>query len=148
MKDVLYEFLENHLYKHILCLCVAYAGLLAAMFIDLVCGVKKARIRGEATKSVGLRKTSTKAAKYLTPMLCLTIMDVISCFIIPVPAFSMLWAAYCIYCEYKSVREKAWEKADVAAAREVMEIAIKNKDDLAKMITEIVFNQNKDNENK
>lgn len=71
---------------------------------------------------------------------------VICCYLVPVPAFAMLWASYCVFCEFKSVREKSWEKAELRKAEKTMSVIIENKDDIAKMVAEILFN-NKESEN-
>ena len=61
--------------------------------------------------------------------------------LLPVPAFSMIWAAYCIYCEFKSVREKAWQKEELRKAEKTMNVVIENKDDIAKLVAAVLFEQ-------
>ena len=51
----------------------------------------------------------------------------------------MLWAAYCVFCEFKSVREKSWEKAELRKAEKTMSIIIENKDDIARLAAQILF---------
>ena len=65
------------------------------------------------------------------------------CVVLPAPAFSMVWAAYCVYCEFKSVREKSWQKAEIQKAGKTMSVIIENKDDIAKLAAEILFNKEK-----
>jgi hypothetical protein len=51
----------------------------------------------------------------------------------------MLWAAFCIFCEFKSVREKAWQKEELRNAEKTMNVIIENKDDIAKLVAAILF---------
>ena len=140
MKDVIYNFINEHLMIHVVIITLAYAGVIISMFVDLVFGVKKAKERNEARTSTGYKKTSTKAQKYFSPMLCLTVIDVMASVIVPFPVFTMAWAAYCIFCEFKSVREKSWEKAEMLKAQKTMSVVIENKEDIAKLVGEFLFN--------
>ncbi len=51
----------------------------------------------------------------------------------------MIWAAWCIFCEFKSVREKAWTKAELRKAEKTMRVIVENRDDIAKMVSEMVL---------
>jgi len=46
--------------------------------------------------------------------------------------------------KFKSVREKSWEKVELRKAEKTMSVIIENKDDIAKIMAQILF----DNENK
>ena len=116
MSELINEFLNNHLYKQVIGIGLAYGGLLLAMGIDLVYGVKKAKELKIARTSTGYKKTAAKAQKYLSPMLCLTIVDIMLSICIPFPVFTLIWAAYCVFCEFKSIREKSWQKAELREA--------------------------------
>ena len=131
----------GHLYGHIVLIVATTAALLLAMLIDLISGVRKAKARGEATSSQGFKKTCEKARKYFGPYVVLICIDLLACVIIPVPAFSMLWAAYCIFCEFKSVREKNWQKEELRKAEKTLSVIIENKDDLAKLVAAVLFEQ-------
>ena len=131
----------SHLYGHVVLIVATTAALLLAMLIDLISGVQKARARGEATTSQGFKKTCEKARKYFGPYIVLICIDLLACVLIPVPAFSMLWAAYCIFCEFKSVREKSWQKEELRKAEKTLSIIIENKDDLAKLVAAVLFEQ-------
>lgn len=148
MEKLVEEFLNDHLYKQILGVGLAYAGLLLAMAIDLVYGVKKAKELKIARTSTGYKKTATKAQKYLSPMLCLTIVDVMLSICIPLPLFTILWASYCVFCEFKSIREKSWQKAELREAAKTMNVVIKNKDDIAKIVAELLYNNEMKEEQK
>ena len=140
-----YEFLNEHLMAHILLITLASAMMIVAMIVDLVFGVYKARQLGEATTSTGLKKTCEKARKYFSPFMVLVCIDLLSSVISPAPAFSLLWAAYCIFCEFISVREKAWKKAELRKQERTMSIILENKDDIAKMIAELIKKQSDGN---
>lgn len=135
------NFLNEHLMAHILLITLASAMMIAAMIVDLVFGVYKAKQLGEATTSTGLKKTCEKARKYFSPFMVLVCIDLLSSVISPAPAFSLLWAAYCIFCEFISVREKAWKKAELRKQERTMSIILENKDDIAKMIAELIKKQ-------
>lgn len=145
MEGILREFIHDHLYLHVVLIAMAVAAMICAMAIDLVFGVQKAKHNGEARTSTGYKKTAAKAQKYFSPFLVLVFIDLICCYLIPVPAFSMIWAAYCVFCEFKSVREKSWQKAELRKAEKTMNIIIENKDDIAKLVAEMLFNNKESN---
>lgn len=60
----------------------------------------------------------------------------------------MIWTGYCISCEFKSVREKSWEKAELRKAENTMSVIIENKDDIAKIMAQILFDSEKEKEGK
>lgn len=140
------EFVSEHLMAHILLITLASAMMIVAMVVDLVFGVYKAKQLGEATTSTGLKKTCEKARKYFSPFMVLVCIDLLSSVISPAPAFSLLWASYCIFCEFISVREKAWQKAEMRKQERTMSIILENKDDIAKMIAELIKKQADGNE--
>ena len=139
------EFISEHLMAHILLITLASAMMIVAMIVDLVFGVYKAKQLGEATTSTGLKKTCEKARKYFSPFMVLVCIDLLSSVISPAPAFSLLWAAYCIFCEFISVREKAWQKAELRKQERTMSIILENKDDIAKMNAELIKKQSDGN---
>lgn len=139
MIDILRDFLKEHLYLHIMLIVLCAAAMLVAMAVDLYFGVKKAKKNGEATTSTGFKKTCDKSMKYFMPFLCLICIDVIGSAVLPVPAFSMIWAAWCVFCEFKSVREKAWTKAELRKAERTVNVVVENKDDIVKMVAEMIL---------
>lgn len=141
LMNELLDFMHGHLYKHIILIAVCITVTLIAMTIDLVTGIQKAKQRGEATTSTGLKKTATKARKYFTPFFTLCCIDILCSVVCPLPAFSMLWTAYCIFCEFISVREKSWRKEEIRKAEKTMSIIIENKDDIAKLVAELLTAQ-------
>lgn len=141
MNEAILDF-ASHLYTHVVLIVVATAALLVAMAIDLYFGVRKAKELHEATTSTGFKKTCEKARKYFSPFLVLVCIDLLACILIPVPAFSMLWAAWCVFCEFRSVCEKAWQKEELRKAERTMNIIVENKDDIAKLVAKVLFETN------
>lgn len=138
MQETLIKFAESHMYLHIVLITLCTTAILAAMAIDLFFGVQKAKERGEVTTSRGLKKTAKKGLKYLAPFVNLTFLDLIACFILPAPFFSMAWAAYCILCEFRSIREKAWEKKEIHDFERTIKIAASDKADIAKLLSDLL----------
>lgn len=143
MEEAINYLLQDHLYRHIVIVCLCVAGMLAAMLVDLIFGVKKARALGQATTSTGYKKTCEKGKKYFSPFAVLMCIDLISSVILPAPFFSMIWSAYCLFCEFKSVREKSWTKAELRKAERTMNIVIENKEDIAKLVSQLVLGEKK-----
>lgn len=116
-------------------------ALIVSMAVDLFFGIKKARQNGEATTSMGLKKTCDKARKYFSPFMVTVCIDLIACIVMPFPVFSMIWAGYCVFCEFMSVREKSWQKAEIRKQEKTISILLENKDDLAKAFAEVLKKQ-------
>ena len=148
MKDTITTFIHEHLMMHTVLISVSAAAILGAMVIDFAFGIIKAKQRGEARTSTGYKKTAAKAQKYFSPFMVLVFIDLIGCVVIPFPVFSMLWAAYCVFCEFKSVREKSWQKEELRKAERTMSVILENKEDIAKMAAQILFETNKKEEEK
>lgn len=144
MYEALLTFCAEHLFNHIVLIVVSTFAMIFAMAADLYFGVQKAKLLHRATTSTGFKKTCEKARKYFSPYFVLICIDFIACVLMPIPAFSMLWAAYCTFCEFKSVREKAWEKEELRKAERTMSIVIENKDDIAKLVAKILFESQTD----
>lgn len=87
------------------------------MAVDLFFGIKKARQNGEATTSMGLKKTCDKARKYFSPFMVTVCIDLIACIVMPFPVFSMIWAGYCVFCEFMSVRENRGRRQRYASRK-------------------------------
>lgn len=139
MEETITNLLHDHMYLHIVIICLCVAGMLAAMLVDLIFGIKKAKQLGQATTSTGYKKTCEKGKKYFSPFAVLMCIDLIASVILPAPFFSMIWSSYCLFCEFKSVREKSWTKAELRKAEKTMNIIIENKEDIAKLMSELVL---------
>lgn len=139
MQEIINTFAMEHLYRFAIIVVICTFAIMASMLTDLIFGIRKARQNHEATTSQGFKKTCTKAQKYFSPFLITVCIDLIaSCANIPVPVFSMLWSAYCVFCEFVSVREKAWEKAEIRRQERTMKVILENKDDIARMLMEMI----------
>ena len=141
MTEIIHTFLQEHLYRSALVIAICMGALIVSMAVDLLFGIKKARQNGEATTSMGLKKTCDKARKYFSPFLVTVCIDLIACIVMPFPVFSMIWAGYCVFCEFMSVREKSWQKAEIRKQEKTISILLENKDDLAKAFAEVLKKQ-------
>ena len=134
MNDALNILMTEHLYRYAVIVALCMLAMEVARAIDLVFGVKKAKENGEATTSRGFKKTCDKARKYFSPYIVTVCIDLIACVVVSLPVFSMIWAAYCIFCEFISVREKAWQKAEIRKQERTMQVVLENKDDIARAL--------------
>ena len=141
MTEIILTFLQEHLYRSALVIAICMGALIVSMAVDLFFGIKKAKQNGEATTSMGLKKTCDKARKYFSPFLVTVCIDLIACIVMPFPVFSMIWAGYCVFCEFMSVREKSWQKAEIRKQEKTISILLENKDDLAKAFAEVLKKQ-------
>ena len=151
MNEVIQTFAVEHLYRFAFIVSLCMAAMLVAMVVDLIFGVRKAKRNGEATTSTGLKKTCDKARKYFSPFMATVCIDIIAaCANLQVPIFSMLWSAYCVFCEFISIREKAWQKAEIRKQERTMKVILENKEDIAKTLIQLLNQDQKeggDNEN-
>ena len=151
MNQVIQTFAVEHLYRFAFIVSLCMAAMLVAMVVDLIFGVRKAKRNGEATTSTGLKKTCDKARKYFSPFMATVCIDIIAaCANLQVPIFSMLWSAYCVFCEFISIREKAWQKAEIRKQERTMKVILENKEDIAKTLIQLLNQEQKeggDNEN-
>ncbi|HBF06178.1 MAG TPA: hypothetical protein DDW28_08850 [Prevotella sp.] len=138
MTEIIHTFLQEHLYRAALIIALCMGALVVSMAVDLFFGIKKAKENGEATTSRGFKKTCDKARKYFSPFMVAVCIDLIACTVLPFPVFSMIWAGYCVFCEFVSVREKSWQKAEIRKQERTVSILLENKDDLAKAMFEIM----------
>lgn len=145
MSEVIHTFAVEHLYRFAFIVSLCMAAMLVAMVVDLIFGVRKAKRNGEATTSTGLKKTCDKARKYFSPFMATVCIDIIAaCTNLQVPIFSMLWAAYCVFCEFISIREKAWQKAEIRKQERTMKVILENKEDIAKTLIQLLNQEQKE----
>lgn len=145
MNEVIQTFAVEHLYRFAFIVSLCMAAMLVAMVVDLIFGVRKAKLNGEATTSTGLKKTCDKARKYFSPFMATVCIDIIAaCANLQVPIFSMLWAAYCVLCEFISIREKAWQKAEIRKQERTMKVILENKEDIAKTLIQLLNQEQKE----
>lgn len=145
MNEVIQTFAVEHLYRFAFIVSLCMAAMLVAMVVDLIFGVRKAKRNGEATTSTGLKKTCDKARKYLSPFMATVCIDIIAaCANLQVPIFSILWSAYCVFCEFISIREKAWQKAEIRKQERTMKVILENKEDIAKTLIQLLNQEQKE----
>lgn len=145
MSEVIQTFAVEHLYRFAFIVSLCMAAMLVAMVVDLIFGVRKAKRNGEATTSTGLKKTCDKARKYFSPFMATVCIDIIAaCANLQVPIFSMLWSAYCVFCEFISIREKAWQKAEIRKQERTMKVILENKEDFAKTLIQLLNQEQKE----
>lgn len=145
MSEVIQTFAVEHLYRFAFIVSLCMAAMLVAMVVDLIFGVRKAKRNGEATTSTGLKKTCDKARKYFSPFMATVCIDIIAaCANLQFPIFSMLWAAYCVFCEFISIREKAWQKAEIRKQERTMKVILENKEDIAKTLIQLLNQEQKE----
>ena len=145
MNEVIHTFAVEHLYRFAFIVSLCMAAMLSAMVVDLIFGVRKAKRNGEATTSTGLKKTCDKARKYFSPFMATVCIDIIAaCANLQIPIFSMLWAAYCVFCEFISIREKAWQKAEIRKQERTMKVILENKEDIAKTLIQLLNQEQKE----
>ena len=145
MNEVIQTFAVEHLYRFAFIVSLCMAAMLVAMLVDLIFGVRKAKRNGEATTSTGLKKTCDKARKYFSPFMATVCIDIIAaCANLQVPIFSMLWSAYCVFCEFISIREKAWQKAEIRKQERTMKVILENKEDIAKTLIQLLNQEQKE----
>lgn len=89
---------------------VIYTCALVAMIIDLALGLRKAKQRGEARTSEGLKRTIDKGVKYFSLLILFTMADIIASLTIGVPYFTMIGGLFIVGIEIKSWFEKANDK--------------------------------------
>lgn len=138
MTEIIHTLLQEHLYRAALIIAICMGALIVSMAVDLIFGIKKAKENGEATTSRGFKKTCDKARKYFSPFMVAVCIDLIACVVLQFPVFSMIWAGYCVFCEFVSVREKAWKKAEIRKQERTVSILLENKDDIAKMVVNML----------
>ena len=135
---LLQDFDFTHIKIVVVWWVLTYGAVLFAMFIDLITGLRKAKQAGIATTSRLLKKSCDKAIKYFFPMLCLMPVDILASQFLPLPAFTMLMAAFNIFCEWKSIMEKTHTKKEIHEAAQTVSVIVKNKDDLAQVFAEVL----------
>lgn len=125
---------------------IMWLFVLVAIIIDLISGYSKAKQRGEARTSYGLKRTVSKFTLYYSCLLLAFMIDAILMyvissfnFIIPaIPYITMVGSIYLIYVEARSVMEKAEDKEKVRLTKNLSELItfLENKDDVIKAISE------------
>lgn len=142
MQDLLLQYVTKTAGLHIIIIACEVCFLCGAMTIDFFSGLHKAKINGIARNSRKLKMTAKKAHRYFSPLAVLVFIDLLTAICLPAPFFSILYTAYLLYCEYSSIKEKAWEKAEIERAARTINMIIENREDMAKTIAELITKQN------
>lgn len=120
MNEIIREIVMRDYAEALVAIPLAYGSVVLAVGVDLVTGIRKAKRNGEKIHSTGLKRSCGKIADYLLPMFVLTLVDLIAARWLGLPVLTMVYGAFCVGCEVKSVMERSWEKkrlrrmADVA----------------------------------
>ena len=69
-------------------------------------------------------------------MLCLSCIDVLTSVVLPAPFFTLFMGAFNIFCEWKSVLESTHDKQELREAANTFNVIVKNKDDIAAIVTQ------------
>lgn len=146
MNEIMTTIIETYVYKHVVLICLTVAAMLLAMAVDLGAGIHKAKINGIARTSTGFKKTCEKGRKYFLPLATLIGVDLMACTVLPAPVLTMIWGAYCIFIEFRSIREKAWEKAEMARQERLVRVIVENKTDIARILQELAISSPPDQE--
>ena len=117
-----------------------YVLVLAAVGADMTAGIRKARSRGEATRSRALRRTVDKLARYYNVLVVLSVVDAMQIagawflravegYNVPtVPLFTLLGSIGMAAIEVKSIFEKGTDKerGEVGELLDLLETATGN----------------------
>ena len=138
---------------------LVYLIALVAMSVDLACGIRKAKIRGEYTNSSALSRSITKFITYEGGLLIATGVDILINLgkfweifgfnvMLGIPLITILVGIFVCSVEWVSIREKADEKTKkemkrAAAVAVKVAAAMLNKDELAEALTQAIINANK-----
>lgn len=128
----------EHFFEHGMWIVLTYVLVVVAMAVDLVTGVRKSRKSGHAINSRGYKRTCRKAMNYFLPMMCLSCIDVIASAVVGLPVLTMVYGAYCVFCELKSVMETTHDKEAIRNdVRELHELG-ENIGELREMIRKLI----------
>ena len=116
----------------------AYSIVFVSMLIDLFAALVRCHRIGEKWVSDKMKRTSAKAEKYFLPMLALSLVDCLVFIVVEYPVFTILLALFNALTEWKSVFEKSHTKKEQREAAQTVSVIVKNKDDIANMIKELI----------
>jgi hypothetical protein len=130
------------IHREMAVMAVPYVAVFAAIAVDLIAGVTKARAIGEARTSVGLRLTVVKFKDYYSMLIIASVIDVL---LSVLPAYGLPYATfiiglYLVVIEWLSVREKASEKVRRRTAKDAQLLItlLESRDGLTKAAVEML----------
>lgn len=144
MTNIIEKFDFTNLEQMVVWIGLAYGIVFVAMAVDLVSGVQKAIRAHVARTSEAYKRTCDKANKYYSPMLRLTFIDILISAFFYIPVFTMMWGAWCVFCEWKSVTEKTHTKQELRKAAKTMNVILENKEDVAKIVAEVLMDMSEE----
>lgn len=134
--------------------CIEYLLVLLAIAGDMVSGIRKARQRGECTRSSALRRTVDKAATYYNLLVVLTVVDAMQIvaalllrtvegYDVPtIPIFTLVGSVGMACIEVKSIFENANKKRqnDVAEILNAIE-KLSHSESVKELLTKLTTTQ-------
>lgn len=137
---------------------LVYLVILMAMSVDLACGIRKAKIRGEYTNSTALSRSITKFITYEGGLLIATGVDLLIHLgkfweifgldvMMGIPLVTIVIGIFVCSVEWISIREKADEKTkkemkQAAVIAGKVAASMLNKDELSEALTQAIINAN------
>lgn len=137
---------------------LVYLVILMAMSVDLACGIRKAKIRGEYTNSTALSRSVTKFITYEGGLLIATGVDLLIHLgkfweifgldvMMGIPLVTIVIGIFMCSVEWISIREKADEKTkkemkQAAVIAGKVAASMLNKDELSEALTQAIINAN------
>lgn len=117
---------------------ITYMLVMVAMGADLVTGVWKSRKIGRELNSRGYKRTCFKAMNYFLPLMCVSCIDMLASAVISVPVLTLVFGAYCVFCELKSVLESTHDKEAIRNdLRDLLELG-ENISDVKDLIRKLI----------
>lgn len=133
-----YNFFHSYLETQSIWILTTFSCVAVAMTVDLVTGILKSRRLGYSVSSKGLKRTCDKAVKYFLPMLCLCCVDILAAVITKWPVLTIVFGAYCIICEVKSVFESTSQKKAIMDAVKNAQTILTDRSELIKIVKSII----------
>ena len=138
----------------VITVCIEYLLVLLAIAGDMVSGIRKARRRGECTRSSALRRTVDKAATYYNLLVVLTVVDAMQIvaalllrtvegYDVPtIPIFTLVGSVGMACIEVKSIFENANKKRqnDVAEILNAIE-KLSHSESVKELLTKLTTKQ-------
>ena len=137
---------------------LVYLVILMAMSVDLACGIRKAKIRGEYTNSTALSRSVTKFITYEGGLLIATGVDLLIHLgkfweifgldvMMGIPLVTIVIGIFVCSVEWISIREKADEKTkkemkQAAVIAGKVAASMLDKDELSEALTQAIINAN------
>ena len=113
---------------HIIYICASYAAVIIAIVVDLFSAYVSCKRYNIPWYSSALRRSLSKTQKYITPLLVLTLIDILSTPLINYPWLTITYAILICLIEFVSVFEKSNNKQDKEKINIILNIMNEQKD--------------------